>query len=148
MHMRRFFVGSVVALVLTVPVTLVLTPPVAALQEAMNEEDYAKAMIEIRFLMQDAGLHIDARYWPDLAEDVAKLEAQFDKVEAFWSARGTADGVKLAQAAIAALEPIRVAGDEQSTDGAQAALRGLQGTCQSCHAQFREETADGFRIKP
>jgi hypothetical protein len=136
-----------VALVLTVPVALVLTPPVAALQEAMNEEDYAKAMIEIRFLMQDAGLHIDARYWPDLAEDVAKLEAQFDKVEAFWSARGTADGVKLTQAAIAALEPIRVAGDEQSTDGAQAALRGLQGACQSCHAQFREETADGFRIK-
>ena len=102
MRMRRFLVGSVVALVLTLPV--------AALQEAMNEEDYAKAMIEIRFLMQDAGLHIDARYWPDLAEDVAKLEAQFDKVEAFWSARGTADGVKLTQAAIAALEPIRVAG--------------------------------------
>jgi hypothetical protein len=147
MQIRRLAVGSVVALVLTVPVTLVLTPPVAALQEAMSEEDYAKAMIEIRFLMQDAGLHIDASYWPDLAEDVSKLEAQFDKVEAFWSARGTADGVKLTRAAIAALEPIRVAGDEMSTDGARAALRELQGTCQSCHAQFREETADGFRIK-
>ncbi len=140
MHIRRFVVASTVALVLALPVS--------ALQEPMDEEAYAKAMIEIRFLMQDAGLHIDARYWPDLAEDVVKLEAQFDKVEAFWAVRGTADAVKLTQGAIAALEPIRVAGDEQSTEGAQSAVKALQGSCQSCHQQFREETADGFRIKP
>ena len=71
MHIRRFVVATTVALVLALPVS--------ALQEPMDEEAYAKAMIEIRFLMQDAGLHIDARYWPDLAEDVVKLEAQFDK---------------------------------------------------------------------
>ena len=139
MHIRRFVAASAVALVFTLPV--------GAGQEAMSEEEYAAAMTEIRFLVQDAGLHTDARYWPDLAEDVSKLNAQFDKVEAFWTARDTADAVKLTQAAIAALEPIRVASDEQSTQGAQAAVRELQTTCQACHAQFREETADGFRIK-
>ena len=139
MHTRR----SVIALF----VALVLTLPVAALQEVMSEEDYAAAMTEIRFLVQDAGLHIDARYWPELGEDLQKMQAQFDRVEAFWTARGTDEAVSLVESAIAALEPIRVAADERNTQGAQAAVRELQGTCQACHDQFREETADGYRIK-
>ena len=137
---RRFVAVSVVALAFTLPVF--------SNQEPMDEEAYAKAMIEIRYLMQDVSLHIDARYWPDLTEDVMKLNAQFEKVEAFWEARGATDAVKIAQGAIAALEPILVAGDARSTDSARAAVRALVVSCQSCHQQFREETADGFRIKP
>ena len=116
-------------------------------RQSMSEEEYGKAMTEIRFLVGDANLHIDARYWPDLSEDVAKLRTQFESVQAFWEARGNDAAVGFAQAAIDALEPILVAGDDRDQGAARSAVRGLQSTCTPCHDEFREETADGFRIK-
>jgi len=104
-------------------------------------------MTEIRFLVGDANMHVDARYWPELGEDMDKLEAQFEAVEAFWTARGTAAAAALAQEAIGKLEPIRAAADDKDPQAAGDAVKALSGTCQSCHEQFREETADGFRIK-
>ena len=44
--------------------------PVGALQSTMTEEEYGAAMTEINFIVGDAELHIDARYWPELFEDL------------------------------------------------------------------------------
>ena len=82
-------------------------------RQSISEEEYGKAMTEIRFLVGDANLHIDARYWPDLSEDVSKLRAQFESVQAFWEARGNDAAVGFAQASIDALEPILQAGDDR-----------------------------------
>ena len=92
----------------------------AGARQEVSEADYEASMKELRFLVSDAQQHIDSSYWPELGEDVDKFIAQFEKVEAFWTARGTA----------------------------RAAVKELQGVCQACHTDFREETADGFRIKP
>lgn len=128
--------------------TLLAILPVLPLNAQISEEEYSAAMTEIRFLMGDAGLHIDARYWPELTEDVEKLRAQFDAIEAFWAARGTEGAVAFSQEALAKLEPIEVAADAMDIGAARAAVGELRTTCQSCHAEFREETDDGFRIKP
>ena len=122
-------------------------PTLTATQEAMTEEEFAKAMTEINFLVGDAELHIDARYWPDLDEDVRKLRTQFELVEVFWTARGTTEAAAFAQQAIEALDPIKVAGDDKNPQAAQAAVREMRVTCGACHQQFREETDDGYRIK-
>ncbi len=91
---------------------------------------------------------MDARYWPELADDVSKLRSQFEAVEAFWTTRGTDAAAALAREALGKLEPILAAADAKNPQSAAAAVQALRGTCQSCHEQFREETADGFRIKP
>ena len=130
-----------------VAVTLLTALPTLTAQEAMTEEEFAKAMTELNFLVGDAELHIDARYWPDLGEDIRKLRTQFEMVEVFWTARGTAEAAAFAQQAIEALDPIQVASDEKNPQAAHAAVRELRGTCQACHQQFREEIDDGYRIK-
>ncbi len=129
-----------------VGIILVCAVPVTS-QNIASEDDYAKSMTEIRFLMGDANQHVDARYWPELADDVQKLRTQFEAVEAFWTARGTDAAAALAREAIGQLEPILAAADNKDPQAAGAAVSLMRSTCQSCHEQFREETADGFRIK-
>lgn len=121
--------------------------PLAAQDATLTEEEYGAAMTEIRFLVLDTELHIDARYWPDLDEDLRKLRMEFERVEGFWTARDVDEAVTLAQAARQAIEPIQTAHDEQDQAAARSALRGLRQTCDACHEQFREETPDGFRIR-
>ncbi len=131
-----------------VAVTLLTAfPTLTAAQGAMTEEGFAKAMTEINFLVGDAELHIDARYWPDLGEDIRKLRTQFEMVETFWTTRGTTEAAAFAHQAIELLDPIQVASDEKNPQAAQAAVREMRGMCQACHQQFREQTDDGYRIK-
>lgn len=126
---------------------LVVALPVAALQSDMTEEDYGKAMTTIQSLVGEAELHIDTGYWPDLQGDLQGIRRQFNAVEAFWTTRGTTEAVGFVQSAIEAIRTAQAAADEQDDQAARTALQGLRGTCDACHKQFREETADGFRIK-
>jgi len=121
--------------------------PVGALQSTMTEEEYGAAMTEINFIVGDAELHIDARYWPELFEDLGKLRTQFEQVEAFWTARGSDEAAVFARDVIVGLGPIGTAGDEKDTQAASRALREISGTCESCHEAFREQGPDGYQIK-
>ena len=119
-----------------------------AVQATLTDEEYDAAMKEIRLTVRDSEGHLDARYWPELTTQVGRLQTFFGRVEAFWSARGSDTAVGFAQDALEALEGLSTAAGEQDLEAARDALKTLQGACQSCHAQFREETADGYRIKP
>ena len=134
-------------LVAAMGTAFVCTLPAGASQSTMTEEEYGAAMTEINFLVGDAELHIDARYWPELFEDIGKLRTQFEQVEAFWTARGTEEAAEFARQVLEGLSPIGTASDEKDSSAASAALRALRGTCQSCHDGFREPSADGYRIK-
>ena len=121
---------------------------IGARQSAPTEEEYGPLMIEIRFTVGDADLHVDARYWPELGEDLDKLIPMFRQVEAFWTARGTDDAVGFVQQALAALNDLSDATADQDRGGARAAVVALRATCQPCHENYREQTDDGYRIKP
>lgn len=126
-----------------------LCVPLQAALQIVTEQEYAAAMREINFIVSDAGLHIDARYWPELSEDLGKLRSQFEQVEAFWSARDVDEAAALARDVIDGIEPLAAAGADQDPQAAIGALRELRGVCQTCHGEFREENADGsYRIKP
>jgi len=125
-----------------------MMPPALALQDAMTEEEYDAAMKEIRFTVSDAQGHIDARYWPELETEVGRLQSYFTQIESFWTSRGTDEAAAFAQEALEALEGLLSAAGEEDQAAARDALKTLQGSCGSCHMQFREETAGGFRIKP
>ena len=116
-------------------------------QEPLTEEELSPLMTEVRFIVQDAELHIDARYWPDLGEDLDKLFPMFRRVEAFWEARGTESAVGFTQEAIEALREIGAAGIAMEQGPARTGIRSLRAVCQSCHEAHREEEGDGYRIK-
>jgi hypothetical protein len=139
MSSQRFF--------MTMGIVLLCVLSAKAQQSTMTEEEYSATMTEINFIIGDAELHIDARYWPELFEDLGKLRTQFEQVEAFWSARGSEEAVGFAQNILEGLAPIGTAGDEKDTQAASSALRALRTSCQSCHDAFREQGSDGYRIK-
>ena len=120
----------------------------AAAQDAVTAEDYEAAMQELRYLATDTSLHIDASYWGDVGEDSDKIRAELAKVESFWTAQEQPQAVEFATQAIAAARSIGRASGSQDRNAATSALADLRSVCQSCHAEFREETDDGFRIKP
>ena len=120
----------------------------AATQEAVSEEDYEAAMQELRYLATDTSLHIDASYWGDVGEDSDKIRRELAKVESFWTAQEQPRAIELAGRAVAAARAIARASGSEDRGAATAALAELRSVCQSCHAEFREETDDGFRIKP
>ena len=70
----------------------------AAAQEPLTEETYGPALSEIRLILGDAELHVDARYWPELGEDLEKLFTMFRQIEAFWTERGDDDAAARALA--------------------------------------------------
>ena len=119
-----------------------------ARQSAPTEEEYGPLMTEIRFIVGDADLHVDARYWPELGEDLDKLLPMLRQVEAFWTARGTDGAVGLAKETIAAFNELSAAAIDQNRGGARAAVIALRASCASCHETHREQTDDGYRIKP
>ena len=120
----------------------------AAAQDAVTAEDYEAAMQELRYLATDTSLHIDASYWGDVGEDSDKIRAELAKVESFWTAQEQPQAVEFATQAIEAARSIGRASGSQDRNAATSALAELRSVCQSCHSEFREETDDGFRIKP
>ena len=120
----------------------------ATAQDAVTADDYEAAMQELRYLATDTSLHIDASYWGDVGEDSDKIRAELAKVESFWTAQEQPQAVEFATLAIAAARSIGRASGSQDRNAATSALAELRSVCQSCHAEFREETDDGFRIKP
>lgn len=136
------------AAVFAAALTIGLGVTPAAAQDAVTAEDYEAAMQELRYLATDTSLHIDSSYWGDVGEDSDKIRAELAKVESFWTAQEQPQAIEFATQAIAAARSIGRASGSQDRNAATSALAELRSVCQSCHAEFREETDDGFRIKP
>lgn len=120
----------------------------AARQAAPTEEEYAPLMIEIRFTVNDAEQHADSRYWPEIMEDVRRLIPMFEQVQAFWTARDNDEAAGFVTQAIAAVNELDLAASEMDLGATRTAIGNVRSACQSCHERYREETADGYRIKP
>ena len=119
-----------------------------ALQTTMTDAEYDAAMKEIRLTVGDADLHLQSQYWPELGTDADRLKTFFEQVEAFWSARGAEQATVFAREALAAVATLSAAVGQQDRQAVTSAINTLQGSCQSCHEVFREQTEDGYRIKP
>lgn len=119
-----------------------------AAQDAVSEADYEAAMKELSYLANDASLHLEASYWGDLGEDTDKMRREFAKVETFWKAQEQPEAVDLLGRAVEAARAVARASGAQDRAAATSGLSDLRAACQACHAEFREETADGYRIKP
>ena len=119
-----------------------------ALQETLTEEEFDATMKEVGLTLGDTEGHIGARYWPETEEDGRRLQSMFQQVEAFWKAQEVEEAAAIAADAVAAARAITAAAGENNHDGAQSAFGDLRGTCATCHRSYREQTDEGYRIKP
>ena len=140
----RGLVVAVIAAYIAVAVGLL-----AVAQEATpTKAEYEAAMKQINMTNIDAEGYIDAMYWPEVGDAVGALEKLFARVENFWEARQTEKAAALADEALSAVSTLSQATGAQDQEAARSALQDLRGVCESCHQEFREETTDGYRIKP
>ena len=104
---------------------IVLTVSLVSAQE-VSQEDYDAAIDELRFILTDTAMHIDASYFGDLGEDSDKAFTQFSKIETFWKAKGQEKALELTEQPFAAISGISRASGAQDGPAATAALTELR----------------------
>ena len=122
---------------------------VAQTGEISSEADYDAAMKEIRTTFQALNSDMEARDGEAVMAGTRTLTARFGRVQAFWEANGVDAAAGIATQAAEAATAIRTAVETQAFQDIAPARDTLQGTCQSCHSEYREPVdGGGFRIKP
>lgn len=82
------------------------------------------------------------------AGNAADVQADFAKIEAFWSMRGTDDAVGFAKAVQADAKEVEDAANAGDMAGAQAAAKKIGPNCGMCHMAHRAKDAAGaFMLK-
>lgn len=79
--------------------------------------------------------------------EARKLVEAFKGAAAFWKSRKVDDAAAWAAEAMTHAAEIEKALAAKNTDSANEHAKMLGGMCQTCHAKYREKTADGFAIK-
>lgn len=118
-------------------------------QKNWTDEDLDKIMKEVGGTVGAMRKAIDGQN-ADLAKtNAAKMSTLFADVQAFWKARNVADAATTAGEAITHAKAVEAAVDGKDFTKAAEHAKMLQGTCASCHKQYRDKDAEGnYRIKP
>ena len=135
-------------LIAIVIIVALFSPQAGALQQVLTAAEFDATMKEVGLTLGDAEGHIDARYWPETAVDGQRLRSMFQEVEAFWKAREVEEAAIMAADAMAASRAMTTAAKENNRESARTAFGKLRSTCARCHLDYREQTDDGYQIKP
>ena len=112
--------------------------------QSKTDEDYDKLMKSVG---QANGAIRKAADPKAAAVEAEKLVALFKDAQQFWTGRGNKEAADWSAAAGMHAAAIVKEGNAGSAEGVAAHAKELGGTCQTCHAKYREKTADGFVIK-
>ena len=138
MRVSRFLMAGGLALLVT------LTMTVAPSAQSKTDEDYDKLMKAVgaaNGAMRGAAKEQNAA---GVAAEAQKMVALFKDAQAFWTDRKNAEAAEWAGAAMNHAATIAKATDITVAMGS---MKELGGTCQTCHAKYREKTETGFAIK-
>ena len=138
MNVSRFLTAA--GLALLVAITMSVTPSA----QAKTDEDYDKLMKAVgaaNGAMRGAAKEQNAA---GVAAEAQKMVALFKDAQAFWTARSNTEAAEWAGAAVTHAGTIAKATDMTVAMGA---MKELGGTCQTCHAKYRDKTETGFAIK-
>jgi len=126
-------------------------PPAAAAAPARTwtDADLDKLMKEIGGTVGALRKSIDAQNAETAKEQADKIEALFEDVDDFWSARNVKDAAELADDAAEHADHVEDAIDAKDFAKAAEHMKLLQSTCGGCHGKYRDKAPDGgYRIKP
>lgn len=138
MRVSRVLMMAGVAFVATMALT------VAVSAQTKTDEDFTKLMKGVGAAQ---GAMRKATEPDAIAAESKKLEALFKDAGAFWTAHGNKEAADWSTAAMNQAAAITKAAGAKSTDGIAAAQKDLGGSCQTCHAKYREKTDTGYAIK-
>lgn len=126
-----------------VDLTKRLAPPATPDEEALD-----KVMKRVAPAFEALRQAVDRSNAAGTAENARLLDAAFGETEAFWTAKARTDAASWAREARSLSEVIQRQSTAGGWDGVKTLVDALGQQCQSCHAAYREQFADGaFRIK-
>ncbi|MFA5910424.1 MAG: hypothetical protein WC815_16700 [Vicinamibacterales bacterium] len=121
-----------------------ITMSVSPLAQSKTDEDFDKLMKAVgaaNGAMRGAAKEQNAA---GVSAEAAKMVALFKDAQAFWTARNNAEAAEWAGAAMGHADAVAKAADMGAAMGH---MKELGGTCQACHAKYRDKDANGFIIK-
>jgi cytochrome c556 len=140
---RRAILASMVLSAAMVDLTKPLPPPITADEELLDAlmKRIAPAFASLRQAVDGANAAA-------AKQQAETLDQAFTRVEAFWTTKSRADATGWARTARENAGAIARDAAAGSVDSMKAATATLGQQCQSCHAAYREQFANGdFRIK-
>ena len=138
MRVSRFLTAAGMALALAV------TMSVSPLAQAKTDEDYDKLMKAVGAANGAMRGAAKEQNMAGISAEATKMVALFKDAQAFWTARNNAEAAEWSGAAMKHADAISKATD---APGVMGAMKELGGTCQTCHAKYRDKDANGFIIK-
>jgi cytochrome c556 len=112
--------------------------------QSKTDEDFDKLM---KGVGSANGAMRKAAYAAATEAEATKLVALFKDAQQFWTARSNKEAADWSAAAMDHASAIVAAAKAGKTEDVAAHQKELGGTCQSCHAKYREKTETGFAIK-
>ena len=115
---------------------------------AQNDSEFQELMKSTAGAVKQLNSEVTAKNGQAASGKAKEVEANFKKMEAFWSDREKDDAVEWAQDAQASAADIAESASGGDFEAAAASLKELGATCGSCHKVHREKLPDGgFKIK-
>ena len=134
-------------LVIAIVIAAVVAGATAFAQQQQHRL-YNEIMKDVGATFPNLKKNLDANNGAAAAEDAAKLERFFSETEAFWTPLNTQDAVGFAKRARETAAAIGTAAKANDMKTALASYAVLQRSCGNCHTAHREQTGEGFGIKP
>jgi len=143
--MRAARFASFATMVWLLAVSLTTVP---AAQAPASDEDYDKLMKAVGATVGSMRKNMEGQMGSAVAADAKKMADLQKNNAAFWSARKADDAVEWANSAMNhALEVDKAVAANNMASAAEH-MKMMMGTCQQCHAKYREKAADGtYMIK-
>jgi cytochrome c556 len=138
MRVSRFLMAAGLALLVGVGSVTMLSA------QSKTDEDFDKLMKGVGAANGAMRKAADA---DATAVEAAKLTALFKDAQQFWTARNNKEAADWSAAAATHAAAIETAAKTKNMEEVAAHTKELGGTCQTCHAKYREKTETGFAIK-
>ena len=138
MRVSRFLLAAGLAVLVGVSSMTILSA------QSKTDEDYDKLMKSVGAANGAMRKAADPKA---ASEEAAKLVALFKDAQQFWTARNNKEAADWATAAMNQAAAISKAAGAKNAEEMAAAQKQLGGTCQTCHAKYREKTETGYAIK-
>jgi cytochrome c556 len=98
--------------------------------------------------MQSIGKAADSKDYDSIAKTAATLQANFQEIGKFWTARKDDEALKHCTAAFKASSDLAAAAKSMNDGGIAESRKALGSACAGCHTAKREKLPDGsFQIK-
>lgn len=138
MRVSRFLIAAGLALAVAV------TMSVTSLAQSKTDEDYDKLMKAVGAAMGTVRGAAKEQNMAGISAEAAKMVPLFKDAEAFWKSRNNTEAAEWSAAAMKHADALAKGTDAGAIMGA---MKELGGTCQACHAKYREGAPGSFSIK-